>query len=240
MSELRFILGLPKQVEVAGYIHPIKIKDYDLFSEHSFILQVNKNVFTEQLHEIPLLDLLVFGLEEMKEEINPIRSLETVFSLVLREKVTYISDEFSHAFISESGSVINSQNYDEVREVIMENEIIFEPKVFKNKMVQEWANKVMKAKAKNNKITLEEQISVVQIYTGNSYEEIGEYTIYQLYASFNRIAKLISYETTVNFKVAGADIQLEDYSEKINLHKNPYDSLFVENEKLGDINKALT
>lgn len=122
----------------------------------------------------------------------------------------------------------------------MKQNLLHEPKVFKNKLVQEWAEKTLKARQKNGvKYGIEDVITTVKNYSGITYQEVMEQTIYQVYADFQRINKLKDYDVAVSFKCAGAEkIKIPYFAEELNMFKNPYDDLFVDKSKLKNTNQV--
>lgn len=238
---LNHIFGKPTYIDSVGNIYPVRMKDWDKFEENVRPLLLTKKHF--QIEEnIPLLDLIVsLGFQEY----TVINNLESIFKIVLRtENVVFVFDEQRYAFIINEKSVIHNRNYDEVRKVIMEQNLLFEPKVYKSKMMQEWAEKVLEARKKNApNITLEEKINTIAAFNGKHYWDLEEYTIYQIEAEFARISAIKHYDTTSHLfardYVNPADIKLDHFAEKIDLFKNPYDDLFKSKDKLKNINKVL-
>lgn len=238
MSSLNNIFGRPQYIEGVGNIYPIKLKDYDEFIENANILYYSKRHFGIEDENISLFSILfTFGVQ------NPdiIKKLQNLFSMILKkETFVAVSDDF-YGFVIDEDHSINEHNYDLVRQVVMNQNIIFEPKVYKDPLVQKWAEKAMEAKAKNSiKMTLEDMITTVHVFTGIDYEKIAEYTYYQLQASFNRIKKIKNYDTNVAMKCAGAEkVEIEHFAEELDLYKSPYDDLFKDKSKLNKLDQAM-
>ncbi|MGG3920363.1 hypothetical protein ABEV41_00185 [Geobacillus thermodenitrificans] len=238
--KLNHILGKSQLVEGVGYIYPIRLKDWDEFVANANVLLITKKHFHTD-EDIPLLDLLVFGLQS--EEV--IGNLEIVFKLALRvEQVSFVYDDERYGFIANEDSIIHSQNYEEVRRIIMEQNLLFEPKVYKDPLMQKWAEKVLEARRKNApNITLEDKISTVAALTGKHYWDLENYTIYQLEMEFARLCAIKSYESQSHLYARDytnpADVKLDHFAEKIDMFKNPYDDLFKSKDKFKNINKAI-
>jgi hypothetical protein len=239
MEQLSYILGEPEYIDGVGDLFPVKLKEYDRFIRCSAPLLYSKAHFGEDVQSYSLLELLVLGL---KDE-TLISSLELTFGMVLKKEIAFHVDRVSgsFSFLSEDGASIDLHNYDRIRSVIMRMNLLFEPRVYKNKLVQEWAIKAMQARAKNGiKLELEDMLSTISVYTGKHYWDLAEYTIYQLRHDFNRIGKLKEYETNIAFKCAGADIGGMDYfAESIDLFRNPYDDLFKSGKKLSKLDNSM-
>lgn len=234
MAATKYIFGEPEHIEGIGDVYPVKLKDYDDFIEHSVFLHFSINHFEEEFRKYALLELLIFGLKD-KEMIN---DMEKLFSMVLKKPIVFFINENSFGFSGED-TRIDKHNYDKLRSVIMKQNLMFEQKIYKNKIVQEWANKVIQARAKNSiKIEFEDKISTVSVFTGKHYWDLAEYTIYQLETDFNRIIKFTEYEKAVLARTAGADVPLEHYSENLELFRSPYEDLFKD-KKAAKLNSAI-
>lgn len=234
MDTVKYILGHPDFIETIGNVYPVKVKDYDLFNECSNVLYITNQHF-ESGDNYKLLDLLI-----LLENGKFIPQLEQLFSLVTREKVVFVCDESSYLFVINEKYAINQDNYPLIRKVVMTQNLLFEQKVYKDKLVQEWANKVLEARSKNGvKITIVDMISTISAFTGKSYEQIGEQTIFQMQADFKRINQMKQYDSEVSFKCAGAEkVNINHFAGYINLFESPYDNLFVSSNKLNNIEKA--
>ncbi len=242
MSKLNHIFAQPEHVEGVGNIYPILLKDYDEFDECSKILYISKNHFMET--ELPLLALMYLSHEQLGYSLQDLLiSLERLFTLVAREKMDfYAVDENLYIFANETQDrIVDFSNYEQVRKIIMKQNLMFEQKVYKNPKVQEWAMKVIKAKQKNApNITVEDMITTVSGYKHIHYDEMQErYTVYQLYADFYRYRKTKRHDSDVIFRSVGDERTIEDFAESLDLFHNPYDDLFVSKDKLGKLNQAL-
>jgi hypothetical protein len=231
-----YIDGIDKKTPII--IHPIKLLAYNKFQDCSKLLYVSKNHFADTNYS--LLELLFLARESLEISYEDlINKLCQLFSLVTHKEVIFVTDKYE-GFLIDNINLIHVNNYDAIREIIMKQNLMFEQKVFKNKKVQEWANKVIEAKTKNQpKIGMEEIITTVSTFTGKHYWDLQNYTIYQIYSDFYRIRKMKSYDTTTMAKSHGADIEIDDFAEDLDIYKNPYDSLFVSKNKLSNLNKAL-
>jgi len=236
------ILGKPKFITGVGYIYPIKVKDYEEFTDYAKILYVSKKHFESVPEDYKLLDLIIFNCVHLgyKNQDDFIRNVSRLFEIVTNEEVSFFYDSKSYGFMIGKDGLIDSKNYEDIRSILMNQNIIFEQKVYKTKIMNEWAEKVMKVKQKNApNITFEDIISTVSVGCSKNYWDLENYTIYQLYSDYYRFRKIQDYETSVQFKCVGGDIKLSDYSENLDLYHNPYDDLFISQDKLTGINKIV-
>jgi hypothetical protein len=232
---LDYISGKSKHLDGIGDIFPIKIKDYDEFDKCSSALYYTKQHFQIE-EEYPLLTLLI----SLRDD-KLIKDLEKLFSLVTQKEVFFISTENIYGFVIDEEHMISADNYDEVRKVIMKQNLMFEQKVYKDELVRKWVEKAMKARSKNAvEVGIEDMLTTIHVVSGISYDKLMDYTIYQLQASFNRISKIKGYDTNIAFKCAGAEkINLDYFAEKIDMFKSPYDDILKKKEdKLSNLNQA--
>ena len=229
-------------VEVGGiktesfYIYPVQMSDYDEFQEYSEILYISKDYFNNA--DKPLLVLLFTSRIDLGLTIeNFIDVFCKLFSIVTKKEVTFSSVSYKEGFMVDNEIIINPNNYEIVREIIMKQNVMFERKVFKSKIVQDWAMKVLESKMKGHaKIGIEEMLTTVSTRTGKHYWDLEKYSIYQIYSEFYRIRKGKEYDFSMMAACQGAEIDSIDFAEDLDLYKSPYDDLFVDNDKLNKFN----
>jgi hypothetical protein len=231
------LFGEPFFIEGIGNVYPIRLIDWEKFeSVIPVILQSEKHFETNG--DYPLLDILIRGISD--EVI--VKSLEIIFQLALRNDdvkfVVYDGNQYKFQIDDEHS--ITADNFPLIRNVIMQQNILFEPKIYKNKEVQKWAEKVLAARGKNApNITMEEMLSTVSVFTGKHYWDLKDYTIYQLKSDFNRICKIEEYRTqSMVFANPYADLskfKMDHFAEKIDMYKNPYDDVFKDKSSMKKI-----
>ena len=251
-NSLKHIFAQPEHIQEIGNIYPIKLINHDEFQECSKLLYISKSHFQEQ--DIPLLGLIFVYKEYLGiNEEDLILSFEKLFSLVLRKtvEIKYDNDmfwfEFKDKVLDENGKIkslkrqINFYNYDSIREIVMKQNLIFEQKIYKDPLVQEWANKVLESRSKNSpKITIEDFITTVKNFDGLTYDQIMEQSIYQLYADFYRIGKMKEFEKSCLFATVSTEpISIQHFAQNIDIWKSPYDDLFVDSSKLDKLNTVV-
>jgi hypothetical protein len=233
------IFQKPIELNGLGFVYPVKLINWDEFEENISPIMLSKNHLQTE-YDVPLLDRVVLGLKD--ERI--INSLCKTFNIVLNSNsFKIIVGNQSYMFMNENDQIIDSTNYDELRKIILRQNILFEPKVYKTQALQQWAEKVLKARGKNSpNVTIEDMLSTISVMAGKHYWDLEQYTIYQLRYDFNRICKIKNYETqSLAFANPYADLsnfKLEHFAENVDMYENPYDSVFKEN-KLTKLNSAI-
>lgn len=244
------IFSKPILIEGIGHIFPIQMKHYDEFMDMANLITISINHFDvkeEYKNEVKLLDLLILHLSQFENRYEKFEEMSKLFSIVLRKKVNYFFNEEEFIFYlysendkNELDSIITRDNYDEVRHVIMKQNLLFEPKVFKSKIKQEWAEMVLKARAKNSiDMGIEDMITTIAAVSGKHYWDLDNYTIYQIKAEFARIGKLKSFDTNLALIGHSDKISNMHFAEKTDIHENPYDTIFVENKTINKLEKPM-
>lgn len=239
---VKYIFGLPENVEGIGDIYPIQMKHYDDFMNSANIICLSYEHFNVEeiknqfgVEEIKLMDLILLAASQSLQEHLSFLNLVKVFSYILRKDVFF--NKGKGTFETDDGKKIDRDNYEKLREVIMNQNILFSPKIYKNKKLQEWAEKVLKARAKNAlDSTIEDMISTIAVISSKDYKTLEDYTIYQIRQEFNRIMKIEAYRNAISFRIAGDDkAKIEHYAEKMDMFKNPYDDVFKEKNSMKKI-----
>lgn len=243
------ILGKPRLINELE-VYPVLMRDYEYFMDCAnvitytydhFNLEEISKAWMMEVEEIKLLDLIALVSMQTDSYEQTFGSLAKMFSVVLRQPVEHGIIDKQIYFHHEGESLIDRDNYDEVREAVMYQNLIFTPKVFKNKVAQFWADKAVKARAKNSaNINLEAYITTISVMLGKSYEELESYSYYQIRATFDRICKLKNFDATaIMFANPYAkDIKQEHFAESIEMHNDPYTG-FKDENKLSKLNDAL-
>jgi hypothetical protein len=239
---LNNILNKPFHLEGVGDIYPIQLKNWDEFEMYVSIL-IHSDKHFETNGEHPLLDILIKGLNDPWVP----KALERLFQLTLQnDEVKFIIHNAKYyEFKIDENYSITSENYPDVREVIMRQNILFEPKVYKNPAMKKWAEKVLKTRGKNApNVTLEDMISTVSVMAGKHYWDLAEYTIYQLKYDFQRICRLKDYDMqsllVTNPYMDKSNFKMSHFSENIDLYVNPWEGIFKEKSSFKNINSAVS
>ena len=242
------IFGRPGKIEEEFesnplLIYPVRLADYDRFTELSAFLYVDEEVLPENNLDFTLLKVVVLGHDAFKVTFEDmLKNMADLFSIVTRQPVGFKFENDNIIFFTGEGGLISEYNYGSVRKIITEQNLMFSPKQYKDPEVAEWANRILKNRQKKSKIKMEDIISTVSLCFKMTYEEIEKLTLYQLYANFYRACKLLDYETSVILASAGAsDITMQHFAENIDVadEANPYKDLFVSGTFITELGKAL-
>lgn len=226
MELVQHILGFPETIAGGVIVYPIRVKDFDAFIRVSDILSISSASLGVG-EEVSVFDVLVY---HASKDVQMLEGLYSLFSLTMRyADVQADGAGDSPIFIVGKNMAITRNNYTAYRQAVMRQNLIFEKPKFANKIVEQWADRVLESRHKNGvKHTIEDIITTVSVYTGKPYHILAEQTLYQVYADFKRISKIKEYDVAIEFKCAGADkVVLKHFSEQLNMFANPYEGLFV-------------
>jgi len=224
---LNNIFQEPLEFNGVGKIYPIQLKYWDEFEGYLQILMLNDSHFEEDANQSLLYKLVNMGVQ------NPaiIIGLQNIFNLITRTSTFQFNWDLDVLlFVNEEKQFINEFMYDELRKIVLHQNILIEPKVFKNKMVQEWAEKVLKARQKESaNVTLEDMITSVAALSGKHYSDLADYSIYQLKSEFYRWQHIKNYDSVSNLlgnPYAASELKLPQFAEYLDLYADPYKDVF--------------
>lgn len=235
------ILQKPVNINNVGNIYPIKVEDWDEFDSYLNVLMISKKHIEVKIDEdVPLLHRIVLGIRD--ESIN--QMFCEIFNLITRtDSFRLHSSPEEYFFMNDEDKIVDADNYEEIRNTVLRQNLLFEPKVYKSKMMQEWAEKVLEARSKNSaNITMEDMITTVACLSGKHYWDLEKYSIYQLKCEFQRWNKIKQYDTTSILYAnpyAASEVKLDHFAEYLDMYADPYADLFKSKDSLKNVNKAL-
>lgn len=209
-----YILGLPIETDF-GECNFITVKEYpDYFTELN-IMSLTKNHLVHKYSELslkeknPMLDMFI---EEMKklelfQLVSAIPELEEAYVRVLKK---VFNDE-------EIIKKIDFSNFCDIRKLIMDMNGIKEEIINPNPEIQRAIERSKRVKSSDEKLEFSDIVSSVVGYNGLTYQDINEFTIYQLYMTYHRIAQIKNYDTSTLFATVAEKVQIDSWSKHINL-----------------------
>ena len=229
-NTLDVIYDRPCNIEGCGKIYPIKVKDfidfqktYNLYfvytKEHldSFISDETRKGSLSKTMAINMASKLqpdIFGkaLSEQDAIMECIKELEEAFSIVARKEIKYNNGVFSNKnkeINSDEIIKIDDSNFDYVSKVIVQSNLIYQIKYYKDAEYSRIMEKARKAHNKNP-ISFEEMIAYVKTMNKLSYEDIMNENVLQLNCDFQALAQEENYRTMMNFRLVSSDKSLAD------------------------------
>lgn len=205
-----FILGLPIDVENIGKAHFIKIKELPQFYLYQNVLTINKDKIIQ-----------MYKNQNMDEEaIDYFINQMSLYQWMMHfpEFKELYSQLFKFVFKEDVFDKVNEDNFDYLRQLIMDMNCVKEEKVNPNPEIQKWIDKSKKFKQNNEILTFEDIVTSVAVGTGYTYSYINNMTIYQFNLTFQRIGAFKGYDTSTLFATVSTEkINIESWCKNIDL-----------------------
>lgn len=211
-----YILGLPIETEL-GNCEFLRVKEYpDYFMDLQVVSltknhiiskysDLNKdgslNEFIEELHKVDLFEIVI-GIPEIRQ------SYEKLFSKVFND--------------NEVIQKLNPKNFSYYRNLVMTMSCIKEEVVNPNPEIQRAIERSRRVKSQDGeKIEFSDIVTSVVGHNGLTYGDINDFSIYQLYMTYYRIAQFKNYDTSTLFATVSADkVKIDSWSKHINLFED--------------------
>lgn len=207
------------------YILDFFVKNALMFE--SFKIGIIADEIKDQVNVIDELDMIRYDIEEMCRLFAITLNNEVEFELldITNEMVDY---RFK---IKGTNNFITKFNYEQYRELVMEQNILFEPLTSPSEKGNEVIQNAIRVLSKNGvSMDLMSVCSAVSTYKGVSDEELQEYTYYRLMYDFETINRINNNLIYAMFMAQGSkEAKLTYLGENVDLNKNPYDGLLRRN-----------
>lgn len=229
-----------------------RIPYYHLFD---FIIHTN-NEFEKKRNEIityinNIKQELLNNKENNKEEVLsmikdynekiPTSDLNKLLYMLLKKETKIVNNEILIYDKSNICGKITKDNFYQFRDIVMKNNLLYEPLIGYDKESNDLINQALKSKLNNNKKSSRESIMIcVSLHKHLSDEELMNYTMYRLMADYNMISREHYNELYFIIKaVADGKMDIPDLGEDLELYKNPYDSIMQQHDGYNDLDKKL-
>ena len=228
-------------------LFPISVLDWEEFSElgNRYLLYgynfINYKLKPEK--KMKLFDLIISiiateVMEKQDTECMAVQRLERMFELVTKNKATLKTDSRGHwgVEIGDIG-VINQHNYDAIREVIMRQNLMFEPLLVEDAYTQKVIDKAVKVR---NKSGGDFDFQSMLVYVCNRKQilpsQMKNYTYYQLRCD-NEMFQRIDFNDSIHpYRAQGAKVDSINTYKALETLSNPnsWDKFFVKQDKKAD------
>lgn len=228
-------------------LFPISVLDWEEFHEVGCkFLLYGYNFINYRLkpkNKMKLFDLIISliateVIEKQDLECQAIRDLERMFELVTKRKAELKADNRNRWFVEiEDAGIINQHNYDAIREVIMRQNLIFEPLIVEDEYTQKVIDKAVKVR---NKSGGDFDFQSMLVYVCNKKQilpsQMGDYTYYQLRCD-NEMFQRIDFNDSIHaYRSQGAKVDSLNTYKALETLSNPnaWDKFFVKEDKKAD------
>ncbi len=240
--------GEPDYIDTIGYIYPIGISEWSEFSSLAYKYFMFSNDFIKyklkitdgSLRVFDYLFLMMIANEDVQVRTTILSELEKLLSLILKEDVKgYISKNKHEYFfmIGDSDKKINRDNFDAFKQIVLRQNLMFEPIFAPNEHSQKYIDKAIAVLSRGNTSV---DIEAMLVYVSNAKKlhpsELKNYTYYQLRADCEMEMRKEANRDTNLFRSQGCDVSSVNLLEELSIHKNPYgkDALFIKVNKGKD------
>ena len=230
---------------------PVRLLDWEKFIPVAYeMFRLNNELLRKRLkldESVLLYDYMIDYMIKMAEErfgqegAFALVLISSVFSLCYRLPVEPMMQkkdgEISIVFKigDNENDLITRHNYEEIRTVIMEQNLIFEPIIAPNKKSQDAIDKAIERK-KSTGGNVETNIESMIILVSKSRPVTEDYTYYQLQADYEMVLRLEQSRAIPTYRAVGADIDPIELGAILSIHEDPYsfEKMFKKNDRSKD------
>ena len=216
----------------------IKLSIKDL-SDNDFnsLLDVYKN--DEQSQQ-----LIKFSKDvDIKDLVNLKNEFSELIKIVTHcKKVIIKKNQINILFEDNNKIILDKDNFYEFREIVMEQNLLYEPLIVRNLDAQEMIDIDLKRKYGDEEMDLESLVAFVSTHIN---KDIKDYTYYRLKADFTSLMMENNYNLTAIYRANGCttknggNLPMPNILAPLSINKNPYDGLFKESKE-NSLDKRLT
>lgn len=180
-----------------------------------------------------------------KEECLALKQFEKMFSIILRTECHMMVDRVDNKWwlsFDNGNGRIDRGNYDEIRDVVMRQNLIHEPLTVEDKYSQELIDKQIEVLSMGGtKSDLESMIAYVCNLKGISASEMADYSYYRLRCDVEMWQRIEMNRAIHIYRSQGAKVNTINEFKEFECHKNPYgwDSLFKKDKGDGEMASML-
>lgn len=223
-----YILGIPVETDL-GECHFLKVSDYPDYFMDLQTISLTKNHLISKYKEFNKKEkdlLLEQAIEEMEKA-----DLFTLALSIPELQEAYLT-LFTKVFDSEDvffEITKESEGFYYYRNLVMEMNCMKEEKINPNPEIQKAIERSRRVKgAEGDSLQFADIVTSCVGYNGLSYKDINEFTVYQLYATFYRIAQIKNYDTSTLFATVAEKVQIDSWSKHIDLFAEDYHTISKE------------
>lgn len=228
-------------------LFPISVLDWEEFSEvgykyllygYNFIKYKLKPEKPMKLFDLVISLVATDIMNTQNLECQAVKDLERLFSLVTKQKATLKMNKRQQWGIEiENVGIVNQHNYDAIREVIMRQNLMFEPLIVEDEYTQKLIDKAVKVR---NKSGGEFDFQSMLVYVSNKKQilpsQMKDYTYYQLRCD-NEMFQRMDFNDSIHvYRSQGAKVDSMNTYKMLETLSNPnsWDKFFVKADKKAD------
>lgn len=210
--------------------------------EYKLLKQIKEEFNKNTNKKIPNKELEI--MIRKKYKLNSETNLCRLLNMTLHKDISF--NKIMRCFaIMDNGKivdVINDVNFYEYRKIVMEQNLLFTPRIAPNKKSQEIIDKEIKKLFGDEEFSLETMIGVVAMeYAG---KDISDFTYYRVKADYKIALLKLGYISSIIYRANGckgkgdSEIPVPSLSEDLKMMENPYSSV-LKKAKTTELDKQL-
>ena len=133
------------------------------------------------------------------------------------------------------------ENFHFIRKLVMDMNVLTEEKVSPNEEIQSAIERSKRVKQNNSgeKQSFVDIVTSIVASTNNTFEDVCNMNVFQVYAIYARVGAIFNYQTTTLFATVAEKVNIESWNKHIDLFKVEDDSMSKEefNGKFGSLLK---
>lgn len=211
-----YILGLPIETEI-GECNFLKVREYPEYFMDLQVVALTKIHIYNKYHELNKDG----SLNEFLEHLNNASLFEITSS------IPQISESYEKLFqkVFDNKKILNQideKNFSYYRSLVLKMNGIKEEEVNPNPEIQRAIERSRRVKSQDgDKLEFADIVTSIIGHNGLTYDDLNEFTIFQLYMTFHRIAQIKNYDTSTLFATVASDkIKIDSWSKHINLFED--------------------
>lgn len=238
---------------------PVRMRDYIYFMSYAECLMLDKNSIPDvKVISMKYLEYMYYATEEKKPYALMFRELLKLVCFtkeereerdeegkpVINSRVWMNYDENGKPYFEINGIRFNSDDFDEVKNIIVEQNLLELPDDSIQKGIREKMREAqeLRARQSGNRIaSLEDQMISVSIYSGWSLESVYGMTVRKFLKALQRADLLLHYQIYLGASMSGM-VEFKDKSFikhwLTEIVKDRYDGLIKESQVEGEIKKV--
>lgn len=221
-----FIFGEPVETEF-GVMRFLTYREYlTNLSEIGLISQNTLHIyysFKKQLTALKASESAFKELEELKEAelLEIVLSTQQLLNAYLKifKLVFDGNEDMQYNKIFE-----NSENFKFVRSLFMDMNIVVEEKVSPNEEIQRAIERSRRLKQQTSQEqTFVDIVTSIVASTSNSFEDVCNMSVFQVYSIYARIGAIFNYQTSTLFATVAEKVNIESWNKHIDLFESESD-----------------
>lgn len=250
-------LNLPEEVEGIGKIYPISVVEWEEFSrlaQRFLLIGYDHLKYRLQVkEEVKLMDFLIalcLNSNDENERVKNLESFKRLVEMTTRKAVRFMFDKVSKEWFffleeKDDGLQINRDNFDTFRQIVMRQNLLFEPLVAPNELGQQAIDEAIeRMNRRGSPVDLESMLAVVSMVKGILPHQLTDYSYYQLRADYEVFQRIESNRIIHLYRCQGGKGDDIEMVAPLSIHENPYgfDRLFskVDAQKENQLQKMLS